>query len=113
MQPAIVARGSVGGPWFTLPTDNWRHRDFQRLCDLLAVGGCFLYRMRSPTSLLYVGISRTPADRWSTHRRKKIWWPDVEKIEYELWPSEYAALCAENHAIRTEWPTYNIRVAAA
>lgn len=98
------------GQLFTTPNGGWRNNH-----DLFGSGpGCYLYRFWDAAGhLLYVGISRNPAERWAKHRQKKAWWPAATLISYMLYPTDYAALCAENEAIRSERPLHNIRVAAA
>lgn len=71
-----------------------------------------LYRARSSSgSLLYIGISGRPIERWRTHSRRALWWPRASYIDFEVHPTNDAALEAERHAIRNEKPLFNKRSA--
>lgn len=73
---------------------------------------------RNPTSLyrlfdrggrlLYVGVSATTLARLCQHAASKRWWPDVERVEVEHFPSRAEALRAEFDAIHAEAPAYNV-----
>lgn len=68
-----------------------------------------LYRMfNSDARLLYVGISLSACERFSSHATTKSWWPEVERIELTHYESRAAAQRAERAAIRTENPVHNV-----
>lgn len=69
----------------------------------------FLYRFHSDTDLLYVGVTVSPANRWSSHRMYSAWWPLVDRVTLDLYPHTNAALDAELAAIKTEYPLFNSR----
>jgi GIY-YIG catalytic domain len=70
-----------------------------------------LYRFHDAAGhLLYVGITRRPAERWTRHRQSS-WWSQIARLTTETFPSERAALAAEREVIRTEGPIYNRRSA--
>lgn len=58
--------------------------------------------------LLYVGISDNIRSRWGHHRNHKSWWPDVARATVELFDTWGAAAEAEDLAIKTEDPLYNV-----
>ena len=62
-------------------------------------------------TLLYVGITSNPIERWRSHAQRKDWWCAVDRIAVEDHPNERSALAAEVMAIRTESPLYNVRSA--
>jgi len=62
-------------------------------------------------ALLYVGITGQPIERWVKHRRNARWWPAAAYVSVEIHPTEWQALDAERHAIRTENPSFNKRSA--
>lgn len=71
-----------------------------------------LYRARSKDgSLLYIGITGRPIERWRAHSRRAPWWSRTSFIDFETHPSNDAALEAERHAIRDERPPFNRRSA--
>ncbi|WP_297827423.1 hypothetical protein [Mycobacterium sp.] len=71
-----------------------------------------LYRARSRSgSLLYIGISGRPIERWRAHSRRALWWSQASHIDFETHPTSDAALEAERHAIRDEQPAFNKRSA--
>lgn len=59
-------------------------------------------------NLLYVGVGVDPSTRWRAHREQKEWWRSVVKITIERHPTRVEALRAEQAAIVTEGPRYNI-----
>lgn len=68
-----------------------------------------LYRFwNDEQQLLYVGITLDPGRRWHEHRNDKPWWSEVASITIETHPNRTAVLAAEQTAIRTEHPAYNI-----
>jgi hypothetical protein len=69
-----------------------------------------LYRLFDKKgSLLYVGISLSPAQRWVHHSEHKDWWPQVARIEFDWLASRVEALRAEAEAIRAERPIHNVQ----
>lgn len=86
---------------------RWRREDLA-----LPFGCTALYRMWDAAgTLLYVGITGNPIERWRKHAQKKPWWRRVHQITCELFPKEHLALDAERAAIRAERPEFNIRSA--
>lgn len=68
-----------------------------------------LYRMYSRLgTLLYIGITNSPPDRFAQHATDKPWWPEVAHISKEWHPTRPAAEHAEQRAIKRERPRYNI-----
>lgn len=75
-------------------------------------GSAQLYRMLDRDgTLLYVGITINPVERWRTHAQRAEWWSAVDRIEVEDYRNVRLALAAEVSAIRAESPLYNIRSA--
>lgn len=69
-----------------------------------------LYRLfDSSGTLLYVGVSVSPEQRWLHHAEHKSWWPKVTRIEFAWHPTRAEALRREADAIRTEKPRYNVQ----
>lgn len=69
-----------------------------------------LYRLRDEAgTLLYVGITNSPEQRWLQHAADKPWWPSVADLALKWYPSRELALEAEAHAIRSERPLHNIQ----
>lgn len=67
-----------------------------------------LYRFYdSEDTLLYIGITGDPMNRWSGHSHDKTWYRDVARSSMEHFESRGALAAAEIHAIRTEKPRYN------
>ncbi len=78
-------------------------RDVRRMADMHAV-----YRMRDATDrLLYIGRTADAGRRFGDHSMKR-WFPLVETIRLEWFPTEAAAILAERRAIQREHPRYNI-----
>ena len=72
---------------------------------------CKLYRHYDSTgALLYVGVALCPVMRNETHRRQAPWFAEVSSISIENIPTIQAAKLAENAAVLTERPKYNIRL---
>lgn len=58
-------------------------------------------------TLLYVGVTVDPAQRWRHHAAEKPWWAEVASTTVEWHPTEVAARQAEAAAVRGERPAYN------
>lgn len=68
-----------------------------------------LYRFfDSNGALLYVGITLSPPQRFAQHRSSKWWWTRVACIELDSFPTRAAVLVAEQSAIESERPRYNV-----
>lgn len=59
-------------------------------------------------TLLYVGVSTDPRDRWYKHAKRKPWWSEVIRKTITWHPTRTEALVAEAEAIRDEKPFYNL-----
>jgi predicted GIY-YIG superfamily endonuclease len=60
-------------------------------------------------TLLYVGVTWRPAERWTSHRNESPWWRRVAFLATETLPSMTEALAVERRAIGLEWPLFNVR----
>lgn len=68
-----------------------------------------LYRFYDATGvLLYVGITADPGARWRKHAHEKPWWQEVVKVTLEQLPDRGSVVRAEEAAIKTEHPRYNV-----
>ena len=68
-----------------------------------------LYRFfAADDTLLYVGITSSPPQRFKAHKREKEWWSDIARIELEHLESRKALERAEREAIEREKPKHNI-----
>jgi predicted GIY-YIG superfamily endonuclease len=68
-----------------------------------------VYRLFSADgTLLYVGVTRDIAVRFSSHEQDKRWWPQVARKTMTWYGSRDEALTAEDAAIAAESPAYNI-----
>lgn len=68
-----------------------------------------LYRcFGADDELLYVGISKDPAERWKQHRGT-AWWRHVTMRTVEWHDDRPTAERAERKAIQTEGPRYNVQ----
>lgn len=68
----------------------------------------WLYRFFGEEGLMYVGITRTGVKRFEGHRKDKGWWPFVNRIEVECFPTRAEVRFAECEAIYAERPAFNI-----
>lgn len=69
----------------------------------------FLYRLYSVRGeLLYIGISNAWQHRMQEHSRHQLWWSEVAHVFPISFPDRHSALAAEERAIKTERPRYNI-----
>lgn len=67
-----------------------------------------LYRFfAADNRLLYVGITHRLNGRLSAHKRDKPW-QEVARIELEHYPTREQALAAEERAIKSEKPAWNV-----
>ena len=72
---------------------------------------CTLYRFYDKDKrLLYVGISVRGPRRWREHASDKVWYSDVATATMEHFPTTVEALKAEEAAIKTEAPAYNVEI---
>lgn len=72
------------------------------------VGRVFLYRFFNEVgSLLYVGITWNPWDRWRVHRKEKPWWPEVTSYDLHLCEDDRHARDWETWCIKNLDPKYN------
>jgi predicted GIY-YIG superfamily endonuclease len=79
-----------------------------------APGGALLYRLLAKDgTLLYIGVTGNPVERWRSHAQRKTWWPQVATIEVEDHSRLRNTLEAERRAIRQEHPVHNRRSAVA
>lgn len=68
-----------------------------------------VYRLYDASgTLLYVGQSNAPLERYVEHRDTRPWWPDVAEHSIEWQGSRERAEQREEFAIRDEWPLHNI-----
>jgi predicted GIY-YIG superfamily endonuclease len=68
-----------------------------------------LYRFfAADGSLLYVGITCDVGGRWKQHSKDKPWWTEVVGCTLEHFDDRVSVLAAEQAAIQTERPRYNI-----
>lgn len=68
-----------------------------------------LYRFFDESDeLLYVGVTMNPTRRWLEHSQDKVWWAEVAHVTLEPYPDRKSVLDAEQLAIKTEHPRYNI-----
>jgi DNA-binding transcriptional regulator YiaG/predicted GIY-YIG superfamily endonuclease len=58
-------------------------------------------------TLLYIGSTVNPSQRWSSHKGTKGWWGDVASYTLTWWPSAEEAYAEEYKAIRAEQPKHN------
>lgn len=71
-------------------------------------GAAAVYRFfDTDGSLLYVGSTVNPPQRWSSHKGTKDWWPFVTAYTLTWWPTAERAYVEEYKAIRTEQPKHN------
>ncbi|MEV4672809.1 GIY-YIG nuclease family protein [Actinomadura sp. NPDC049382] len=71
-------------------------------------GPAYLYRLFDVAGdLLYVGVTRNPAQRWKYHARERRWWHEVAKHELTPFAERAQAEAAEKQAIKAEAPRYN------
>lgn len=69
-----------------------------------------IYRLRDRQGcLLYVGISSTPAQRWTKHAIDKDWWAEVSDLSLEWFETRAEARAHEEAAIKAEKPRYNVQ----
>ena len=81
----------------------------ERLVD----GEWAVYRLYAgDETLLYVGSSNGPHNRYGAHSLTQEWWPDVARKEETWYPKRSDALKAEAEAVRTEKPLHNKRLTA-
>lgn len=59
-------------------------------------------------SLLYVGITKNPENRFASHRQQKPWWDKVTTITLERFADRRELARAEIAAIESEKPRYNL-----
>lgn len=68
-----------------------------------------LYRhYNSVGELLYVGISLSAIHRFTQHQRSSIWVIDAVRMDTQWFESRLDAVIAEQIAIKTELPLFNI-----
>lgn len=68
-----------------------------------------LYRFyAADDTLLYVGLTVNPGQRFVDHAHKKQWWSEVAQITLEQHPDHNALVAAERAAIATEKPIHNV-----
>lgn len=59
------------------------------------------------TRPLYIGVTCEPVCRERTHRFQSPWYPEIEEITLEWFPTRREAYRAETLAIETENPVHN------
>lgn len=72
-------------------------------------GATALYRHFDESgALLYVGISLSAMQRMEQHRDRSGWFDQIANVKIERYPTRQDALRAEENAIRSERPKYNV-----
>ena len=67
-----------------------------------------LYRLYDDGGvLLYVGIADDLRKRFAQHKAEKLWWPEVTRKTVTWYGTRTKAFCAEDIAIKTEYPVFN------
>jgi predicted GIY-YIG superfamily endonuclease len=67
-----------------------------------------LYRLFDANgTLLYLGISRNPENRWKLHSDRQTWWHHVAEKTVEWYPSRTEAEAAEARLTAEELPLYD------
>lgn len=70
---------------------------------------CCVYRTYDlGGTLLYVGSSFAPEQRYADHENRAPWWPFMVDVRESWFASEGEARAAEREAIATEHPRWNI-----
>lgn len=64
-------------------------------------------------ALLYIGITNKNSKRWDGHVREKQWWGRVRTATIEHYADRPATMAAEQAAIKTEKPEFNVQHNAA
>jgi predicted GIY-YIG superfamily endonuclease len=59
-------------------------------------------------SLLYVGMTNNPEDRFKHHRTHQPWWPYVDHITLQQYATRRELAGAEATAIQDEHPKFNV-----
>lgn len=68
-----------------------------------------LYTMRDLAGfIIYIGISKSPLDRFRGHASESPWWPFVRRIDIDYFADREEALDAEAAAIHEHQPPFNI-----
>jgi predicted GIY-YIG superfamily endonuclease len=68
-----------------------------------------LYRLfNAENELLYVGISASAISRFQQHQVEKDWWTSITATVLEHFDTRTQALAAEQMAIQTEGPKFNV-----
>jgi predicted GIY-YIG superfamily endonuclease len=69
-----------------------------------------LYRLYDAAgTLLYIGLTRNVATRFSDHRNLKPWFPDVARTRMQPFTDPGEAVAAETRAHQDEHPRHNGR----
>lgn len=72
-------------------------------------GRTALYRLYDANgTLLYVGITTNPRQRWTEHAMSKAWWDEVCSKTVEWFEVRIEAARAEAVAVRVERPMWNL-----
>lgn len=106
--------------WICAPADNYHWRSGVVLvadpepfggicprCESIYAGPTVYRCYNAADALLYVGSTADRRARIQGHSKKKPWWPEVTRVEYEDFADLTAARGAESQAIATESPRYN------
>lgn len=86
--------------------------EYQRATDAMAdaMAACTLYRyFAADGSLLYVGITSSRHSRAVQHSTAAEWWPLTVRATLTHYPNRADAEAAEQSAIISEHPLYNLR----
>jgi predicted GIY-YIG superfamily endonuclease len=78
------------------------------LAQLNAVPTALYRHFNSEGVLLYIGVSMTITGRMARHETDAVWFREIDHIKLQWFGSRSAALMAEEHAIKTEKPLYNV-----
>jgi hypothetical protein len=103
----MIERRAKAGDWVVYDGDRYSLVATQR--EMLEEGETELYRhYDADGKLLYVGISLSAVIRLAAHKETSEWFNKIVQVKIERFPTRKMALVAEQAAILTENPEYNI-----
>jgi hypothetical protein len=77
------------------------------LCVDAAAGPCVYRCLDAAAALLYIGSAEKAQARFTGHRTRSSWWPEVADIKITRYPTIFEARAAERIAILAEDPIHN------
>lgn len=87
------------------------HEPLERGDLVIKPAGTFVYVVHDWAGrVLYVGLTDDICQRMASHRTTARWWPNAQRVEWEIWPTRRRAGQREVELIQQHDPAWNVQM---